>query len=258
MGPCRVPMVLARHCPVSADLFGLHLQELRRRAELTQQALGEACGVKRNTINMIEKGHRSPSVDLLKKICGKVAPGDQTARARLLFALIDEEPSALPEGAPVMRRAPQQSKRSLWVATDEIGELLPEARTMLDATVAALRGGHERVYFVPSGFDWEPLVRLLRRQRVVDLEQRLRIASAPSVLCTLRMEIDPLAPGRAQVWVSAQVSDPSELVQVQLPSEQGNEVYRSLRVVLGKLLERKPVPGFSLLYPTGTARRGRR
>ena len=44
------------------------LKEKREKAGLTQEQLAEKCGVKRNTISMIEIGENNPSFDLALKI----------------------------------------------------------------------------------------------------------------------------------------------------------------------------------------------
>ena len=44
-----------------------HIRELRTKAELTQEQLGEALGVTRQTINAIEQGKYEPSITLAFK-----------------------------------------------------------------------------------------------------------------------------------------------------------------------------------------------
>lgn len=238
-----------------AKFFGAHLRELRQRASLTQQALANTCGVARNSINMIEAGRRFPSMGLLKKICDAVASSDQMVRLRLLFALLDEEPTALAEGVPMMLRVQQQANQSLWVVSDEFRELFHGTRAVLDATIAALRNGHERVYFVPDAAAWTRLVDLLRQERIVGLEQRLWIVSAPPVLCAVQAEIEPLPFGRAKAWVPADVSDPTQFILAEIPVVQACGLYCSLRNTLHCLMAEQAVPGFALLYPARCRRR---
>lgn len=45
------------------------IKSLRLDAELSQSALAEAAGIDRKTINRIENGHFSPSMDTFFRIC---------------------------------------------------------------------------------------------------------------------------------------------------------------------------------------------
>lgn len=44
------------------------LKELRRNKQVTQQQVADACGVRRETICMIEIGRNNPSVKLAKRL----------------------------------------------------------------------------------------------------------------------------------------------------------------------------------------------
>jgi len=44
------------------------LKELRRKKDVTQQQVADACNVKRETICMIETGRNNPSVKLAKRL----------------------------------------------------------------------------------------------------------------------------------------------------------------------------------------------
>lgn len=46
------------------------LKDLRKEKRVTQQQVADACGVKRETICMIEIGKNRPSVKLAKKLAG--------------------------------------------------------------------------------------------------------------------------------------------------------------------------------------------
>lgn len=48
---------------------GDRLFELRTRREMSQQALADKCDVDRKTINRIERGHFSPNLNTLLRIC---------------------------------------------------------------------------------------------------------------------------------------------------------------------------------------------
>lgn len=45
--------------------IGGHIRDTRMRRDLTQERLGEACGLDRKTINRIEMGHAAPLLDHL-------------------------------------------------------------------------------------------------------------------------------------------------------------------------------------------------
>ena len=47
----------------------LRLKAARAAMDMSQQALAEACGVSRQTINAIEKGDYNPTIQLCKSIC---------------------------------------------------------------------------------------------------------------------------------------------------------------------------------------------
>lgn len=51
--------------------FGARLRELRRRAGLTQEALGERSGVGFKFLGSVERGHENPSLDVI----GRLAAG---------------------------------------------------------------------------------------------------------------------------------------------------------------------------------------
>ncbi len=47
------------------ERFGMHLAELRRQKELTQEDLAELAGCSVDTVSFLERGGRKPSFDLL-------------------------------------------------------------------------------------------------------------------------------------------------------------------------------------------------
>lgn len=47
----------------------LRLKAARAERDMTQQALAEAAGVSRQTINAIEKGEYNPTINLCRAIC---------------------------------------------------------------------------------------------------------------------------------------------------------------------------------------------
>lgn len=54
---------------VDYQAFGRRLRELRRLRGLTQEQLGELIGVSYQHIGMLERGRRSPSVEMLISLC---------------------------------------------------------------------------------------------------------------------------------------------------------------------------------------------
>ncbi|MBY6204461.1 helix-turn-helix transcriptional regulator [Halomonas denitrificans] len=60
------------------------VRELRTSAGMTQQALADAVGVSRQTINAIETGRYMPSLEVALKIAGTFeAPTDEVFRLRV-------------------------------------------------------------------------------------------------------------------------------------------------------------------------------
>lgn len=50
-------------------MLGDELRKAREQAALTQEALSFAAGVDRSYISLLENGHKSPTVDLLFRLC---------------------------------------------------------------------------------------------------------------------------------------------------------------------------------------------
>jgi transcriptional regulator with XRE-family HTH domain len=59
----KVPTLLKQR-----KFVGANLREMRVKSNLTQTALAQMCDIDRKTINRIENGHFSPSVDTLVRI----------------------------------------------------------------------------------------------------------------------------------------------------------------------------------------------
>lgn len=61
-----------------AEKFGENLMIYRRRAHLSQEAVGFAAGLHRTEIGQLERGQRLPRIDTLVKLAGalSVPPGD--------------------------------------------------------------------------------------------------------------------------------------------------------------------------------------
>lgn len=62
----------------AAEKFGENLMLYRRRADLSQEALGFAAGLHRTEISQLERGLRVPKIDTLIKLAGALSlpPGD--------------------------------------------------------------------------------------------------------------------------------------------------------------------------------------
>jgi transcriptional regulator with XRE-family HTH domain len=61
-----------------AERFGENLMICRRRAHLSQEAVGFSAGLHRTEIGQLERGQRLPRIDTLVKLAGalSVPPGD--------------------------------------------------------------------------------------------------------------------------------------------------------------------------------------
>lgn len=61
-----------------AEKFGENILIYRRRADLSQEALGFAASLHRTEISAIERGERLPRIDTLIKLAGALSapPGD--------------------------------------------------------------------------------------------------------------------------------------------------------------------------------------
>ena len=59
---------LKRDVSSMRKVLATRLYELRTAAELSQAALAESAGIDRKTINRIENGHFSPSLDTLTRL----------------------------------------------------------------------------------------------------------------------------------------------------------------------------------------------
>ena len=60
------------------------LRKLRINAELSQHELAQRAGIDRKTINRIENGHFSPTLDTITRLCVvlKITPGALLGRGR--------------------------------------------------------------------------------------------------------------------------------------------------------------------------------
>jgi len=73
--PIKIPKVSKNQEKViqgEIKKMGAFLQEQRKAKGYTQEAFSEALEVNVNTIKYIEQGRRSPSLEMLLKICGQL------------------------------------------------------------------------------------------------------------------------------------------------------------------------------------------
>jgi transcriptional regulator with XRE-family HTH domain len=54
--------------PKLQQLFGRLLRHRREKAKLSQEALADRAGLHRNYIGLLERGLRTPSIDVLRKL----------------------------------------------------------------------------------------------------------------------------------------------------------------------------------------------
>ena len=75
MHPIKIPKVSKNQEKViqtEIKKMGTFLQEQRKARGYTQESFSEALEVNVNTIKYIEQGRRSPSLEMLLKICGQL------------------------------------------------------------------------------------------------------------------------------------------------------------------------------------------
>jgi len=73
--PIKIPKVSKNQEKViqtEIKKMGTFLQEQRKARGYTQESFSEALEVNVNTIKYIEQGRRSPSLEMLLKICGQL------------------------------------------------------------------------------------------------------------------------------------------------------------------------------------------
>lgn len=59
---------LSQGCKASREIISVWAKDRRMIEGLTQGELADICGIDRKTVNRIEKGHFSPSIDTLTRI----------------------------------------------------------------------------------------------------------------------------------------------------------------------------------------------
>ena len=66
------------------EVVAEQLRKQRLNAELSQDSLAELAGIDRKTINRIENGHFSPTLDTITRLCMvlKIAPGTLLSSGR--------------------------------------------------------------------------------------------------------------------------------------------------------------------------------
>lgn len=105
---------------IDYSAFGKRLRQLRHARHLTQEQLGELVGVSFQYIGMLERGGRSPSVEMLLSLCCALNCSCE--------ALLED---SLPECSPLtLRQCPSILRNTLtnWLLVSEPDEsLLPSS-----------------------------------------------------------------------------------------------------------------------------------
>ena len=202
-------------------------------------------------------GKRQPSLELLQSICNAIAPNNQYCRVQILLAAIAETPSPRLKSYETVFSGRTGKPQSLWVLTDEVGEL--QHRTFLQDTAASLSAGFSRYFFLPKG-GWEsmgqPLYEMLMAEKPPDIAnkvflQNFRVYEAPSSLCYLRIAVDSPAedkPGR--ITLAGQ-----DGARIPLPEDIAGRLYRHLQEAIlacahGPIAQSAPYAGFMQRWPT--------
>lgn len=242
-------------------LLGDCIQEFRRERGLNQADLAFHCGVQRGTINMIENGNRTPSLDLLYSMVSALC-SDEVSTARLLLAAIGATGDTLRAYNP-LSDLPETASKNLWIVSDELAELLRDDDRYFLSSVQALIDGLDRVYFIPRG-QWETKGKLLtdlfaayltdrfsKDESTRILNNHFGVYEAPEALCWLRIELrNPREEGLDEVRVVGEDNR-----RVPIPADLGTKLYQSLRTVksaLDRYAERgdaKEVWGFTRHFP---------
>lgn len=255
--------ILDRRLP---RLLGQRMEALRRLPELkmSQAQLAFLCGVQRETINMIESGRRTASLELLTSICRILGSRkrDQIEKAEILLAAIGEErEKSLGQYKTIYDEAPA-GPNHLWIATDTMAESI--ADNYYEDTRDAIAKGFDRFYFMPTG-KWvdegEPLLQRLHSDLGAadkeNLERTFRFYEIePSWLCSFRIAVanpNGSDPGSNKITVGAK-----ELRRVELSDDQSRDILRLLkRGVDDADNGREGTPKFIRCFPVSKKGQGR-
>lgn len=144
----------ATRLPGGDPLLGANIRAARKRAQINQQQLGEACGVTKGLISQYEKGDTMPSVQIITKLGRFLGTGVDA----LLYDRIRERGKSN-DGVPL--------------SVDERTRRLPEALrefVLLSLTRAEGAQGHVPTQFLnaPNGDNWAEFAAYLEAIRVVD------------------------------------------------------------------------------------------
>ena len=169
-------------------------------------------------------------------------------RVRLLLAAIGDEPSTALTVHESLPASGAQRTASLWIISDVVAEA--SSKTFLESSLAAMADGHERWYFVPRGgieeFGRDLIDSIERRSGSDPLRDRFRVYSAPSSLCSLRIEIrNPTEFGAESATVAGEHGK-----RIRLNLEATVSLSRELRRIIRKIDEGVPEhQGFKQVYP---------
>ncbi len=176
------------------ELLGIKMKQLREQLGLSQAQLAVMCGVQRESINMVESGSRTASLDLLWSIC-RALGHDQFDRVELLLAAIGEEPESSLRNYPTVSNASPETRQNLWVATDTLAE--SQMDIYYENTKQAIMQGYDRVFFMPDA-RWRSqgeklkarLEEELGSEYRANIEKHFKFYEAPEWLCYFRIVVE--------------------------------------------------------------------
>lgn len=130
-------------------VLGNEIRQLRSQKGLSQAELAYRCGVQRTTINMIEKGKRNPSMELLRSLVANLAHTPDETR-RIIYASIGDDPEQAPPTYLPLTQQDPLSNVDLWIFSDALAENVLDDPRWLNATIDDVKKGKIRYYFLPA------------------------------------------------------------------------------------------------------------
>lgn len=170
----------------NANLLGETIEELRRARGLSCKQLADYAHLKESFVRQIEYGRRNPSRENLHALAN-VLSDTNTQFVQLALAFISEKLPSFIEAAFDIEEARANSRQDLWVVSDLIGELLDSR--FLNETVAAIKAGFRRVYFLDNPSKGKDLIQRISERLNPEERARLCVYKAPGSLCALRLAL---------------------------------------------------------------------
>ncbi len=236
-------------------LLGEKMVELRNKLHMSQAKLAFLCGVQRETINMIESGSRTASLELLWAIC-RVLGRNQINRAALLLAAIGEEVEISLRQYETVTNALPDIRQNIWVATDEMAESSIDA--YYEGTKQAIMNGFDRYFFMPKG-QWEKEGESLKDRLQTDLgssdkaklDRHFRFYEAPEWLCYFRVVVaNPTERLAVKITVGGE-----DYTRFPLTETQSSAIFKILNIgvkeadVAAAKTDRETASGFRRWFP---------